>query len=60
MASRGPLLAILLALAASAARAEAWTVHSPLIQRKTSRRVAAVALGGLAAAAAFGLWHRQS
>jgi hypothetical protein len=52
-------MAVFLSLAAACAGAESWTVHSPLIQRKTSRRVAAVALAGLAAAAAAGLWRRQ-
>ena len=49
------------ALAAETARVQKlWTVRSPSIERKTSRRVAAVALAGLAAAAVFGLWHRPS
>ena len=67
---------MLLALAAACARSEKdpgaalaaentrvqrlWTVRSPMIERKTSRRVAVAALAGLAAAAAFGLWHRPS
>ena len=76
MASRLLAAAMILALGAACARPEKdasaalaaektrierlWTVRSPAIERKTSRRVAAVALAGLAAAAVFGLWHRPS
>ena len=76
MGFRLPAAAMVLLLAGACARSEKapgeplaarnerimglWTVRSPMIAPRTSRRVAVAALAGLAAAAAFGLWHRPS
>jgi hypothetical protein len=76
MGSRLPTAAMMMLLAAACARSEKapgaalaardervmglWTVRNPQIAPRTSRRVAAVAVIGLAGAALFGLWHRPS